>query len=104
MNPDIFAKAKTTTVMTRPKNQSAFQNAVFMNSPLSSPLRPSYRGGPPESPSQVELGADAARPGELQELGGDHQVLDRHALRLEKRSLFGGCPAGAQARDDLAQF
>src|SRR3954469_9556819 len=104
MNPDMRAKPKRATTTTRPKNQSAFQNAVFMNSPLSSPRAPSYMGGATESPSQVELRSHAARPGEPGELGGDDQVLDRHALRLEERSLFGRGPSGPDAGDHLAQL
>ena len=34
MNPEMREKPNTTMAITRPKNQSAFQKAVFMNSPL----------------------------------------------------------------------
>jgi len=33
MNPAVRANPKSTMAMTRPRNQSAFQNAVFMLSP-----------------------------------------------------------------------
>src|SRR5205809_6309170 len=90
--------------MTRPKNQSAFQNALFMTPPRVLMASPSYRDAPEISASDIHRLAHAGRAGALEKLGADHEVLDRHALGFEERDLLGGCPAGPEARDDLAEL
>src|SRR6476469_2929449 len=97
MKPDVRAKPKSTSVMTSPRNQSAFQNAVFMNPPLSVGILR-------RSASEFYVFSYTLRAGELGQLRGDDEVLDRHALRLEKRSLFGTGAALSRACDDLAQL
>src|SRR5690348_9157992 len=114
MNPEVRARPSRATAMTTPRNQSAFQNAVFMALPCSPrapfPRRPpvelvcvapSYRDTPPESASQVERTTQAPIGGQFEEMGGDRQVLDRHALRLEERDLVGSAAPRAGTGDDL---
>ena len=109
--PRSRAKANSAIAMTRPKNQSAFQNAVFMNSPLSLAargprIRPqggiwvptSYMAVAAPSRAQVDRRAPAVQPGELEQLRGDDEILHRHPLRLEQRHLPGRwcAPAGCR--------
>src|SRR5687768_6729987 len=105
MNPVVRAAPKSTTAMTRPRNQSAFQNADFMDPPEGRrgpfsrrsilPRRP--RG---VSPADIDFLAHALRPREGDQLGGDDEVLHRHPLRLEQGDLLAGGAAGAGAGDD----
>src|SRR5512140_3134835 len=97
MKPETRAKPKSASAMTRPRNQSAFQNAVFI-------AGPSYRRRPRASPAHVNLRARAFLPRELRQLGGDDEVLDRHALGFEEGGLLRGGPSGTGARDHLAQL
>src|SRR5512142_1869809 len=119
MNPAVRANPKSTTAMTRPKNQSAFQNAVFIASPWSRAFswgarpvdlsrgRPSYRGAMAvarRSPAAADLRSGTLPPREPHQVRGDDEVLDRHALRFEEGDLVARGAAGTNARDHLADL
>src|SRR4051812_3724289 len=99
MNAEVRARPSRPMAITTPRNPSVFQNAVFMALPwlaaAALPRRaaelqcvaPSYRDRPAESASQLEPGAEPPIGGHFQEMGGDDEVLHRHALGLEERDL-----------------
>src|SRR5258708_31513926 len=97
MDPDVRAKPKRTMAMTRPKNQSAFQKAVFMNSPCALVARdgrqwtvamtPYYMGIWARSRPHVDLDAESPLARQARQVRGDDEVLDRHSLRLQERYL-----------------
>src|ERR1043165_6557886 len=97
MKPEARANPNRAMAMTRPRNQSAFQKAVFMSSPGFPAARgngpavsdaPSYQGRAGVSPADIDLLPHALGAGETRELRVDDQVLHRHALGFEERDLL----------------